>query len=224
MRLRAALFAGVFLLFLTLSFSPLPGAQSNSTEGGGPSVDQLRQDPRVVEAIALFEIWAEAMVAYEQLPGMSVGVVYDQDLVWSRGFGYADVESRKPATPSTIYSICSISKLFTSIGVMQLRDQGKLGLDDLVADHIPWLDIQNTFPDGPPITVRSILSHSSGLPRENRSFLLERSRLPISTPGRDHRPDYSPADPLSGQYLLSVLEPGPDPGGGTHHPAFGSAL
>ena len=120
----------------------------------------------MVEAIALFEIWAEAMVAYQQLPGMSVGVVYDQDLVWSRGFGYADVESRQPATPSTIYSICSISKLFTSIGVMQLRDQGKLELDDLVADHIPWLDIQNTFPDGPPITVRSILSHSSGLPRE----------------------------------------------------------
>ena len=70
----------------------------------------------MVEAIALFEIWAEAMVAYQQLPGMSVGVVYDQDLVWSRGFGYADVESRQPATPSTIYSICSISKLFTSIG------------------------------------------------------------------------------------------------------------
>ena len=78
----------------------------------------------MVEAIALFETWAEAMVAYQQLPGLSVGVVYDQDLVWSRGVGYADVESRKPATPSTIYSICSISKLFTSIGVMQHQHRG----------------------------------------------------------------------------------------------------
>ena len=166
MRLRAALYSGFVLVWLTLFFSPLPGAQSQPAAGVGPSADPLRGDPRVVEAIALFETWAVAMVAYQQLPGMSVGVVYDQDLVWSRGFGYADVESRKPATPSTIYSICSISKLFTSIGVMQLRDQGKLELDDLVADRIPWLDIQNTFPEGPPITVRSILSHSSGLPRE----------------------------------------------------------
>lgn len=166
MRLRAPLAAGVFLLLPNLIASPLPGAQKSSTEEGRPSVEQLRQDPRVVEAIALFETWAEAMVAYQGLPGLSVGVVYDQDLIWSRGIGYADVESRKPATPSTIYSICSISKLFTSIGVMQLRDQGNLELDDPVADHIPWLDIQNTFPDGPPITVRGILSHSSGLPRE----------------------------------------------------------
>ena len=166
MRLGPALAGGVFLLLLNLMASLLSGAQTSSTEDERPSLEQLRQDPRVVEAIALFETWAEAMVAYQQLPDLSVGIVYDQGLVWSRGIGYADVESRKPATPSTIYSICSISKLFTSIGAMQLRDQGKLELDDPVADYIPWMNIQNTFPDGPPITIRGILSHSSGLPRE----------------------------------------------------------
>jgi CubicO group peptidase (beta-lactamase class C family) len=120
----------------------------------------------VASALELVEIWMEAQVDYEDLPGVSMGVVSGQDLIWSQGFGYADVESRRPATPDTIYSICSISKLFTSISVLQLRDAGKLDLDDPVGEILPWFDIQNTFPDGPAITVRRILTHSSGLPRE----------------------------------------------------------
>ena len=62
------------------------------------------------------------------------------------GIGYADLSRKTPATPSTIYSICSISKLFTCIGVMQLRDEGKLRLDDPVARHIPWFKIKRSDP------------------------------------------------------------------------------
>jgi CubicO group peptidase (beta-lactamase class C family) len=126
----------------------------------------LTDDPRVASALELIEIWMEAEVDYEDLPGVSMGVVAGQDLIWSQGFGYADVESRRPAAPDTIYSICSISKLFTSISVMQLRDAGNLDLDDPVGEILPWFDIQNTFPEGPAITVRRLLTHSSGLPRE----------------------------------------------------------
>jgi CubicO group peptidase (beta-lactamase class C family) len=126
----------------------------------------LAEDPRIESVLNLLEVWMEAQVAYEDLPGVSMGIVVDQDLIWSQGFGYADVESGKPATPETIYSICSISKLFTSISVLQLRDQGKLDLDDSVGEILPWFDIENTFPEGPPISVRRILTHSSGLPRE----------------------------------------------------------
>jgi CubicO group peptidase (beta-lactamase class C family) len=66
-----------------------------------------------------------------------------------------------------MYSICSISKLFTAVGVMQLRDQGKLRLDDPVGDHLSWFNIRDTYPDDPPVTVEGILTHSSGLPRES---------------------------------------------------------
>jgi CubicO group peptidase (beta-lactamase class C family) len=120
----------------------------------------------VAAALQLIDIWMEAEVDYEDLPGVSMGVVSGQDLIWSQGFGYADFATGKPATPDTIYSICSISKLFTSIAVMRLRDAGKLDLDDRVGEILPWFDIENTFPDGPAITVRRILTHSSGLPRE----------------------------------------------------------
>ena len=96
-----------------------------------------------------------------------MAIVHDQDLIWSRAWGSADLEANKPAEPDTIYSICSISKLFTSVAVMQLRDEGKLKLDDPVEKHLPWFDLKKTFPDSPPITIEGLLTHSSGLPRES---------------------------------------------------------
>ena len=128
--------------------------------------DSLADDPRVASAIQVLEIWLEAQVAYEGIPGVSIGVVHDQELIWSQGFGYADVEKKVPATPSTMYSICSISKLFTSTGIMQLRDEGKLRLDDPIEKHLSWFDIQDKHPEGPEITLQGVLTHSSGLPRE----------------------------------------------------------
>jgi CubicO group peptidase (beta-lactamase class C family) len=128
---------------------------------------ELAEDPGVAAALELLQVWVEAQRDYEDMPGLSIAVVHDQDILWSAGFGYADIERRRPARSNTIYSICSISKLFTAIGVMQLRDQGKLRLDDPVEAHLPWFDIQQSFPDSPPITVQGLLTHSSGLPRES---------------------------------------------------------
>jgi len=127
----------------------------------------LRTHPRVQEAIGLLEIWTDAQVAYQQIPGASMAVVHDQELVWSAGFGLANRERGVEATPQTIYSICSISKLFTSIGVMQLRDAGQVRLDDPVARHLSWFTIRDAYPDAPPVTIEGLLTHSSGLPRES---------------------------------------------------------
>ena len=127
----------------------------------------LAEDPGIAAARNLLEIWAEAQRDYEDVPGLSLAVVHDQEIIWSGGYGYANRERAVSATSTTIYSICSISKLFTSIGVMQLRDQGKLHLDDPVAEHLPWFDIQEAYPEAPPITIQSLLTHSSGLPRES---------------------------------------------------------
>jgi CubicO group peptidase (beta-lactamase class C family) len=123
--------------------------------------------PRVQEALHLLEVWVDAQRAYEAIPGISMAVVHDQDVLWSKGFGYANRERQTPATPQTMYSICSISKLFTAVGVMQLRDAGKVRLDDPVGKHVDWFNIKDKFPDAPPVTVEGILTHSSGLPRES---------------------------------------------------------
>jgi CubicO group peptidase (beta-lactamase class C family) len=86
--------------------------------------------------------------------------------VWAQGFGYADVARQIPATPQTIYRIASITKLFTATAVLQLRDAGKLQLDDPIHKHLPWFTIQNEYEDAPTITIRHLLTHTAGLPRE----------------------------------------------------------
>lgn len=126
----------------------------------------VREHPRVVQAVRLLETWLEAQRAYDRLPGVSGAIVHDQEVVWLGAYGHADATGSLPATPETVYSICSISKLFTSIAVMQLRDAGQLRLDDAVADHLPWFRIRRTDAAAPEITIAGLLTHSAGLPRE----------------------------------------------------------
>ncbi len=127
---------------------------------------RLADDPNVASNLRLYEIWVQEQMAYHHQPGVSIGIVYDQDLIWAKGFGYRDFERRLPATPGTVYRIASITKTFTATAIMQLRDAGKLQLDDPVAKHLTWFQYQNRFPDAPVITIRHLLTHTSGLPRE----------------------------------------------------------
>lgn len=127
----------------------------------------LADDSRVASAIGLLQAWVDAEQAYNRIPSVSMAVVHDQDVVWRGAFGFSHLERRTPATTRTIYSICSISKLFTSIGVMQLRDQGKLRLDDPLSEHLSWFALERTHDEAPEITIQGLLTHSSGLPRES---------------------------------------------------------
>src|SRR5437868_8175997 len=88
----------------------------------------------VRSGLELLSSWIEGQMAYKGLPGLSFAVVHDQELVWARGFGWADVERRVPATADTLYRVASITKLFTATAILQLRDAGKLRLDDRVGD------------------------------------------------------------------------------------------
>lgn len=126
----------------------------------------LTTHPRVREATALLDKWLDAQRAYQRIPSLTGAVVHDQTIVWQGASGYSNIEGKVAATPSTLYSICSISKLFTSIGVMQLRDQGSLRLDDPVGKHLDWFNIKRTHPQAGEITIEGLLTHASGLPRE----------------------------------------------------------
>ncbi len=139
---------------------------------GGPALRAgeppgVRGEAQLAQALRLFSEWLDAKIAYERIPGVSVALVADQDLVWTQGFGYADVARRVPANPDTIYGICSISKLFTAIAVMQQRDAGKLRLDDPVVEYLPYFTLKPTSTDDPPTRIRDLLTHSGGVPRES---------------------------------------------------------
>lgn len=116
------------------------------------------------DAFNLIEKWMEAQRDYQNLPGISAAIVKDQEIIWSKAYGKASDNTN--ASIGTLYSICSISKLFTSVAIMQLYDAGKLRLDDEVKSVLPSFNIKQQYENSGPITIRSLLTHSSGLPRE----------------------------------------------------------
>lgn len=126
----------------------------------------VAEDPEVQAQIRLFSAWIEGQIASRELPGVVVGVVHGDDLVWSQGFGHADVEAGRPMAAETHFRMASHSKLFTATAIMQLREQGLLRLDDPVSDYLPWFTFEQAESDDPPITIEHLLTHSSGLPRE----------------------------------------------------------
>jgi CubicO group peptidase (beta-lactamase class C family) len=111
-----------------------------------------------------------AMIAREmkanKVVGLSIALVDDQKIVWAQGFGFADKAKHIPATPETIYRIGLFSKLFTDIGALQLADQNKIDIDKPLTTYLPEFSIKNRYDDVSPITLRSLMTHHSGLPRD----------------------------------------------------------
>ena len=102
------------------------------------------------EAFELVDVWLEAQKDFEELPGITASVVQDQDVLWEGSFGKANLEKNVPAKPNTLFSICSISKLFTSVAIMKLYDEGKIRLDDKISDILPWYDLEQKYPESAP--------------------------------------------------------------------------
>ena len=105
------------------------------------------------------------MMKRYHLPSVAVALIDDQEVVWEEAFGLANLEQGIPATPDTVYRVFSISKAFTAIETMRLVEEGLVDLDAPITDYLQDFSIQSRFPDSEPITVRSILAHRSGLPR-----------------------------------------------------------
>ena len=156
-----------FIVAGLLSWLPTAGAQTvtdappvaASTAAAAPPTQHL-------DMLRLLDLWLEAQRAYDRVPALSAGVVIGPELVWQRGYGSLDGAVAPPPTGNTLYSICSISKLLTSVAVMQLWEAGRLSLDDDVARHVPDFAIQRKDADSGPITLRALLTHSAGVPRE----------------------------------------------------------
>lgn len=101
-------------------------------------------------------------MAANSVPGISVAVVQNGELVWSEGFGMADLENFVPASPATLYRLGSISKPITATAILQLSEHGKLDLDAEVQKYCP------AFPKKEwPITTREVLGHLAGIRHYN---------------------------------------------------------
>ncbi len=100
-------------------------------------------------------------------PGYSFGIMLDGKLVYSGSGGYTDIDKKIPATTSSMFRIASMSKSFTAMAILKLRDEGKLKLDDPVYMYIPEMKGQQLTSDAPAITIKNLMSHSAGFPEDN---------------------------------------------------------
>jgi D-alanyl-D-alanine carboxypeptidase len=111
--------------------------------------------------------YADQWVAYQQdrreIPGVVIAICCDDQLLLSRGYGYANLEQQIPITPHHIFRIASHSKTFTATAIMQLMERGTLRLDDHLAEYIPWLRELDGLAQ---VTIRQALNHSAGIVRD----------------------------------------------------------
>jgi len=106
--------------------------------------------------------------AKNHYPGFVYGIVAGGKLVFTGSVGYTDADKKIPATASSDFRIASMTKSFVSVAILQLRDAGKLRLDDPASMYIPELKGQaGPASDAPVITIRHLLSHSAGFPEDN---------------------------------------------------------
>jgi len=105
--------------------------------------------------LARFENQVDDLRTLLKIPGLSAVVIKNQEVLWAKGFGYADVENRIAATPDTVYHIASLTKTFAAELVMQLVEQGRLDLDE------PASHYSSDFKDDS-VKIKHLLSHTSG--------------------------------------------------------------
>jgi CubicO group peptidase (beta-lactamase class C family) len=147
--LRIRLYLMLLLIFFVIS--------SGFSQGNSKEFKSLKTE--------LSDYIEKEMKSYNVV-GLSIALVDDQDVIWSKGFGYADKANDLDASPKTIYRVGSVSKLFTSLAIMQLVEKNLLNIDDPINKYIPEFSIKTRFVGMGDITPRNVMTHHAGLPSD----------------------------------------------------------
>ena len=126
----------------------------------------------------ILDSWLPWKIQYDRIPGLAVGIIHNGKLIYQKGFGYADVESKISVSSKTCFRIASISKTFTAVAIMQLVEQGKINLDDRIEKYLPWFKAQTKDSDSSNITIRQVLSHTGGVFRDGNTPHWENDKFP----------------------------------------------
>lgn len=109
----------------------------------------------------LYKTYAET----NHFPGYAFGIMLDGNLVYSGSGGFIDLEKKIPATPQSVFRIASMTKSFTAMAIIKLRDEGKLKLDDPISLYIPEIQNQYLTADAPTMTIRDLLTLPLAFPQ-----------------------------------------------------------
>ena len=146
-----------------------------AAQSAGPSVSHppaafADPDRRAKLATAFPEIdrLVAAFMERTHVPGAAWGIVIDGELAHIGVAGYREVPTKAAVTRDSVFRIASMTKSFTAMAILKLRDEGKLSLDDLAERHVPELKgLRYPTSDSPRLTVRHLMSHATGFPEDN---------------------------------------------------------
>jgi serine beta-lactamase-like protein LACTB, mitochondrial len=132
------------------------------TPGNIPSITSSPPPPKWAKAVEQARDLVRTSLAERNLPGLSVAVGIDRDIVWAEGFGFANLENSTPVTPDDRFRIGSASIVLMSAGVGVLLEEGRLKLDDEIQKYVPEFPAKQW-----PVTIRQVMGHIGGLPSED---------------------------------------------------------
>lgn len=133
-----------------------------------PRFTDPQRKQKLAAAFPELEKLFDSFIERAQPPGAVFGVIVDGELVWVKAAGVRDKTGDQPVTPDTVFRIASMTKSFTAMAILKLRDEGKLSLDDPVAKYVPDLaNLPYPTADSPALTIRHLLTHSEGFPEDN---------------------------------------------------------
>lgn len=123
---------------------------------------------KLLASLPAIEKHFQAQLDAQQLPGLAVGIVVGDELVYGHGFGVRDTTKKSGVDVDTVFRIASLTKSFTAMSILKLRDEGRLSLEDPADQHVPELAaVAYPTRDSARITIRQLLTHSAGFPEDN---------------------------------------------------------
>jgi len=157
-------------LFTTLIFAQFMciNGHAQTTNQFKPAVfADANRKAKLQAAMPMVADLYKAYALKHHFPAYAFAIVLDGELLFKKADGWANIEDKIPANDQTMFRIASMSKSFTTMAILQLRDAGKLKLDDPIDQYIPAMKGQVLTKDGAPITIRHLMSHQAGFPEDN---------------------------------------------------------
>lgn len=166
---------------------PPPAPVRRAPPAPAPAFADPERRAKLAAAFPAIDAYLRSTIERDGLVGLAAGIVIDGELAWAQGYGLRDPARGLPVQTDTAFGVGSITKTITAMAILKLRDEGRLDLDRPAATYLPELS-QLVYPtaDSPAITIRHLLTHTSGLPRMGNF------------------PEYPPAPPTRTEFLATL--------------------